>query len=316
MSKLSSSFMKTDEEEKVNLYLKFSLVLNLFALMPTLSLACDCANSIPEITFSNSDAVVIAVAQENVIPSAATFQTPFKVVSSFKGVTESRLLISQEKTNCFVPFKKGETYLIYGNSKDGQILTNQCQRTNNLKSPRVAADLKYLSPTTNISTPLWTQLGDSEINTLLEKDTNLNWQTSVALAYCFFRLNDFPLLKQTALMAPDHNPGEFPPSRSIVFMPMVNGISERVTLYHEDTIAPPLEEKFQLHNYRGMGPSGIHGMSTDPETLHDQVLLGNRRMVTDPYLDGVYSVLLLRNTSDPKPANKPSIRCSDQGSFR
>jgi len=132
-----------------------ALIVGIFALSATTTLACSCAMpDVPE-ALNRANAVFIGevaeiieplTSDEKALPPGRFFTIKFKVEKSWKGVAiasrEISVLSAQGRYGCFAypPVSKGERYLVYaepayvdgGSSEDWSIITN-CTRTSPMR---------------------------------------------------------------------------------------------------------------------------------------------------------------------------------------
>ena len=70
--------------------------------------------------------------------------TTFETAHVFKGRAERQVVIAGDRSDCDVPFKHAETWLVYARSSEGRIVTEKCTRTRLRIEAEASQDLAYL----------------------------------------------------------------------------------------------------------------------------------------------------------------------------
>ncbi|HWL11691.1 MAG TPA: hypothetical protein VNQ57_01790 [Ureibacillus sp.] len=126
---------------KIKLLIVFLLMLPfIFNLTANSSYACSCVPlGVPEEELDKSNFVfsgkVIDIHDSNKDAfeqsSADLLEVRFEVSNTWKGVTETQVIVYSERdsASCGFEFNLNDEYLVYGNEHDGQIMVNLCSRT-------------------------------------------------------------------------------------------------------------------------------------------------------------------------------------------
>lgn len=70
--------------------------------------------------------------------------TTFEAGHIYRGNAGQRVVIVGDRTNCDVPFKHGEGWLVYARVRDGRVSTDKCTRTRLRAEAETSQDLAYL----------------------------------------------------------------------------------------------------------------------------------------------------------------------------
>jgi hypothetical protein len=116
----------------------FSLAIILLAAgltsFPTASHACKCVEEKSvEKELETSEAVfggkVIEIKNEN-----SNRKILFEVEDTWKGVSQTEIILEDEWSSCSTDFYEGESYLVYAHEFQGELTTDICDRTRELSS--------------------------------------------------------------------------------------------------------------------------------------------------------------------------------------
>lgn len=116
----------------------FSLAVILTAatlmIFPTASHACKCVEEkTVEKELESSEAIfsgkVIEINNEN-----NNRKILFEVVDTWKGVSQTEIILEDEWSSCSTDFFEGESYLVYAHEFQGELTTDICDRTRELSS--------------------------------------------------------------------------------------------------------------------------------------------------------------------------------------
>ncbi|MEW8986348.1 MAG: hypothetical protein AB2401_04960 [Bacillus sp. (in: firmicutes)] len=116
----------------------FSMAVILLAVglttFPTASHACKCVEEkTVEDELDSSKAVfsgkVIEIKNEN-----NNRKILFEVEDTWKGVSQTEIILEDEWSSCSTDFFEGETYLVYAHEFQGELTTDICDRTRELSS--------------------------------------------------------------------------------------------------------------------------------------------------------------------------------------
>ena len=127
---------------------------------PSPAEACSCGGTLSSsAAFANADLVFVGTVTRlsgglnfstRVNPDGSISVEPrteppvaiFEVAHMFRGSATPQIVVTGTGTNCDVPFKSGETWLVYARSREGTVTTNKCTRTRlRAEAPQ---DLAYL----------------------------------------------------------------------------------------------------------------------------------------------------------------------------
>lgn len=146
---------------KTQLYLAVIVATLAAIIQPASAEACSCTGPVSSATaFRAVDLVFVATAvrvdepkpwsrvnAEGSIsggtgtePQATTFQ----VTHTYRGLSREQVLIVGDGANCGIPFKLGETWLVYAHLHDGHVTTDKCTRTRLRADAEASRDLAYL----------------------------------------------------------------------------------------------------------------------------------------------------------------------------
>lgn len=111
--------------------------------VPAPAAACDCASPAGIcVAFGRADAVFVG----RVMSTDEDYRVEFSVLEAFSGVTTARVRLGEKGrfSNCDIPFKAGETYLVYAYKSrvSNALTTNICSRTQLIASAQ--EDLTYV----------------------------------------------------------------------------------------------------------------------------------------------------------------------------
>lgn len=108
------------------------LLATVFTTFPTVSHACKCVEvQSVEKELESSEAVFIGKIID-IRTEKNNRKILFEVEETWKGVSQTQIVLKDEWSSCSLDFFKGESYLVYANDFQGEMTSDICNRTTEL----------------------------------------------------------------------------------------------------------------------------------------------------------------------------------------
>lgn len=118
--------------------ISFSLVVILLAAslttFPTTSYACKCVEPQSVEKELESSKAVFSGKIVDINNEKNNRKLLFEVRESWKGISQTQVILTDELSSCSLDFLEGESYLVYAYDFQGDLTTNICDRTKELSS--------------------------------------------------------------------------------------------------------------------------------------------------------------------------------------